>query len=487
MTEQRLRKHVKGKRGEEFREKIKGLKACETIGVAIDVSRSFYRAIIFNFDSALLREPFEVDVFEKGYRELLNEVKRAVKEWEAKKVFWVMEPTACYHHNLARHLVGDGQEVIFLNPSQVASNRDQTMLHGLKSDDIDLGAIADLLIRGEGYFYNLEEGIYLELKERTYWREKKLKMQTQLKNQIRARLERIFPGLASKYGGNQPLFSDLWEQGASRGLMKVGLTPQQILQLPIRSLKKKFKDVGHPISINCARKIKTYLERMLLPEDRVLGPVVELLMRDVKLLETLESEMAEVEGELIEGVKKTSWGHLLGKIKGIGDIMVASFAGAVGDIAKFKWGSQIFRKSGLDPKSKQSGQYEARGLPIRRMGGNVLRCILYKMADSVIKHNPYFGLYYEYLVEKQKKLSKKAQIAVSNKLTRVMFALVRDRAEFAPPTAKIDYLEVLFAKTKQERKERREKRKRKREKASHDSRISGLEAPSLGKAISLGF
>ena len=49
MTEQRLRKHVKGRRGEEFREKIKGLKAGEIIGIAIDVSKSFYRVIIFNW------------------------------------------------------------------------------------------------------------------------------------------------------------------------------------------------------------------------------------------------------------------------------------------------------------------------------------------------------------------------------------------------------------------------------------------------------
>jgi hypothetical protein len=86
-----------------------------------------------------------------------------------------------------------------MNPSQVALNRDQTMMRGLKTDDIDLGAMADLLIRGEGYFYNLEEGVYLELKEKTWWREKKLKMQTILKNQIRARLEKIFPGLTSEY------------------------------------------------------------------------------------------------------------------------------------------------------------------------------------------------------------------------------------------------------------------------------------------------
>lgn len=487
MTERRVRKHVKDRRCEEFREKIKGFKLAEIIGVAVDVSKSFYRVMMFNFDGEVLSGPFDVDVFESGYKRLMYEMKRVAQERQAKKVFWVMEPTGCYHHNLARHLVGDGQEVIFLNPSQVASNREQRMLRGLKSDDIDLGAIADILIRGEGYSYNLEEGVYLELKERAWWREKKLKLQTQLKNQIRARGERIFPGLTSEYGGNQPLFSDLWKQGTARGLMKVGLTPRQILELPISSLRKKFGDVGHPISTDWAKKIKTYFERMLWPEDKVLVPAIELLIRDVKLLETLEAEIAEVEDEMIEGVKETPWSHLLGKIKGIGDIMVAALAGAVGDIKKFKWGSQIFRKSGLDPKSKQSGEYEARGLPIRRMGSKLLRCILYKMADSVIKHNPYFGLYYEYLVEKRKKPSKKAQIAVANKITRVSFAMVRDGAEFSPPTAKIDYLEVLFAKTKQQRKERREERKARRERASHDSRpFQALEASSLGKAVSLG-
>jgi len=442
--------------------------------------------MIFNFEGEVSREPFEVDVFEKGYREFIGEADRVVKEFEPKKTFWVMEPTGAYYENVSRHLKGDGEEVMFANPAQVASNRDQMMLHGLKSDDIDLGAMADLLIRGECYSYNLEEGVYLELKEKTWWREKKLKIQTRLKNQIRARLDKIFPGLTSEYGGNKPLFSDLWEQSSARGLMKVGLTPRQILDLPTMSLKKRFKDAGYPITTDCAKKIKGYMGKMLLPKDKVLNPEIELLRRDVKLLETLEAEIAEVEDEMVKGVKETPWSHLLGKIKGIGDIMVASFAGAVGDITGFKCGSQIFRKSGLDSKRKQSGEYEAKGLPIRRMGSKFLRCILYKMADSVIKHNPYFGLYYEYLVEKRNKLSKKAQIAVSNKLVRVMFAMVRARAEFNPPTAKIEYLEVLFSRTKHERKERREERKRRREKAHLDSSISLASRHRVpGKAVSL--
>jgi len=40
-----------------------------------------------------------------------------------------------------------------------------------------------------------------------------------------------------------------------------------------------------------------------------------------------------------------------------------------------------------------------------------------------------------------------------------MFAMLRDKAEFNPPTAKIDYLEMLFDQRRRERRERRKKEK----------------------------
>ncbi len=126
----------------------------------------------------------------------------------------------------------------------------EDMLVGLKTDDIDLGAIGDLLMRGKGYEYNLKEaGVYLSLKEETFWREKKLKMQTRLKNQIKARLNKIYPGLMSKYKANKPLFSDLWNSQVARGLIRSRLTPAQIQSMNAGELIKQFKKRGcshHP-------------------------------------------------------------------------------------------------------------------------------------------------------------------------------------------------------------------------------------------------
>ena len=338
------------------------------------------------------------------------------------------------------------------------------MLVGLKTDELDLGAIGDLFIRGKGYQYNLEEaGVYLNLKEETFWREKKLKMQTCLKNQIKARLNKVYPGMMSKYNDNEPLFSNLWTSRVARGLIRSKLTPAQIQRMKTKELEREFKKRGFSLTSKWAGKIVEYTKRMLSPKDEILEIEMDLLNRDLNLLEALEREMTPVEERMVEEVKKTDVSFLLGKIKGLSDVMIASFAGAVGRVGNYRLGKQIFSKSGLSSKVNQSGKRNIKGLSIRRVGSKILRCILFKMADSVKKHNPYFALYYSYLTEEKGKLWKKAHIATSNKLVRVMFAMLRDRANFNPPTAKIDYLEMLFS---QRRRRRRQERKKEKESRS---------------------
>ena len=458
------RRYIRGEKEERFKRKIKGIKKEEILGISIDISKDYHKALIFDFEGRILDGPFEFDVFKDGYEDFKQRVGEAAEEREVKKVFFGLEPTGPYHENLARHLKEDFKEVEFVNPSTTYANRAQDMLVGLKTDDIDLGAIGDLLIRGKSYEYNLEEaGVYLNLKEETFWREKKLKMQTRLKNQIKARLNKIYPGMMSKYDDNKPLFSDLWKSQVARGLIKSRLTPAQIKTMNTEELIREFKKRGYSLTPGWVEKIAQYTKRMLLPKDEILEIEMDLLNRDLYLLETLERELSTVEERMVEEVKRTDSSFLLGKIKGLSDVMIASFAGAVGRIGNYRLGKQIFSKSGLSSKVNQSGKRNIKGLSIRRVGSKILRCILFKMGDAVKKHNPYFALYYSYLTEEKGKLWKKAHIAVSNKLVRVMFAMLRDRANFNPPTAKIDYLEMLFS---QRRRRRREKRKKEKESRS---------------------
>lgn len=484
MGKGRKKKHIKGKRVYRFKEKLKGLKGKEVMGVAIDVSKSFHKVMLFDFDGEVLREPFLIDIFQEGYNTLKGEVNRIRKRIGARKVFVVLEPTGGYHENISRHLKKDFGDVYFVNPSQVSLNRGQCLLRGIKTDDIDLGAMAELLITGKGYGYNLEEGIYLELKEETFWRERKLKIQTQLKNQIRIRVDKVYPGFTCEEFGNDPLVNDLWADRIAGGFLALGLTGQEILSVPSSSLVKMFKEAGYPIRKGEVEKIKGYFQRMLLPPEEIAKVELMLLKRDLRLLKALEEEMKGVEEGMVEKVKET-WGkRLIGKIKGLSEVLIASYVGCVGVIGMFAFASQVFKKSGLACKVSQSGPIEKKG-GIRRDGSKVFRTVLYKMANTVSIHNPYFSLYKGYLKETRGKPEKKALIATANKLNRVLFAIQRDDAPFNPPTSKIDYLETLF---REKRRERREKRLKMRLERMERRRKGLIQGPnSLASKRGNGF
>ena len=113
-------------------------------------------------------------------------------------------------------------------------------------------------------------GVYLNLREETFWREKKLKMQTCLKNQIKARLNKVYPGMMSKYNDNKPLFSDLWTSSVARGLIRSRLTPAQCQTMKIEELKREFEVRGYSLTSRWAEKIAQYTKRMLSPKDEIL-------------------------------------------------------------------------------------------------------------------------------------------------------------------------------------------------------------------------
>lgn len=142
-------------------------------------------------------------------------------------------------------------------------------------------------------------------------------------------LNKIYPGLMSKYNENEPLFSDLWKSQLARGLIKSRLTPAQIKTMNTEELIREFKKRGCSLIPRWAEKIGAYIKRMLYPQDEILAIELDLVNRDLNLLEALEKEMSMVEERMIQEVKKTDSSFLLGRIKGLSDIMIAFFAGGI--------------------------------------------------------------------------------------------------------------------------------------------------------------
>lgn len=410
----------------------KGINKKQILGVALDIGKEFHKAILFDFNAKIFSKPFPVNSLKSGYETLQKRIASAQKKMKAKKIIVGVETLGAYGENISRHLKNDYVNVYFINPFATASNRNQKLLLGLKTDDIDAACIGDLLIRGECFPYNLRDKKYLELKEKTYWRERKLGIVTMLKNQITTRMEKISPGLTSAFAENKPLFTRPFGSQIPKILMDLAMLPQDIINLTPEGLSKLCLGLGHNVGKKRAVRIIQYFEKLLIPGKNNAAINLEILKIDIRILKYLEKEMKNVENSMIELVKQTPGKILLNQIKGLSDIMVAIYIGCIGDIDNYNNANKIYSMAGLTPKIKQSGSNIGIGLGIKRSGNKFLRTILYKMAKMAIWQEPFFKNYYYKI--RERKTWKESIIATANKLNRIMFAMMKRQQPFKPLT-----------------------------------------------------
>lgn len=409
----------------------KGIKKDRILGVALDTGKEFHVAILFDFNGRLLSRPMPINNLRAGYEKLTTKINSVATKIKAKRIIIGIEIVSNSSENFTRQLKEDFQNLFFINPLATASNRNQKLLLGLKTDAIDAVAIGDLLIRGECYPYNLRDGVYLALKEKTVWREKKLKILVKLKNQVINTMSRVYPGLNSKFEGNKPLFASPLRTEVSKLLLDLCISPHDVIKLAPAELAEICAKGNYKIKIKQSGNIIRYFTKMLLPPKKIIPTYLETLRRDVRLLRFLENEIKQVEDEMVVLVEKTPAKILLNQIKGLSGVMIASYIGCIGDINNYKSAQKIYSYSGLTPKIQQSGMGNGTGFGIKKQGNILLRTILYKATTRVKMHEPYFRKCYERM--KAKKPGKKALIAISNKLNRTIFALIKKQEAFKPP------------------------------------------------------
>jgi transposase len=410
-----------------FKNEVANTDKSRLIGVAIDPSSEFHRVIIFNFSGKIIGKPFSIDILRKGYELLIKNIKESQKKISAVETYIAIESAGSYSENFFNHLRNDFKNVIFISPTAVANNRKQKSLYGLKTDDIDCGAIGDLLIRGE-FQVTKESMLYYTLKNLVYWREKKQVVMGMLKNQISHRLRRIYPGLNCTYGDNKRLYGKE-KNFLYQGVVNQSLTAQQILKIPNDKLSKLFGYNLSTIGNVQIEKLKERLNEMLLPDEKVAMVQLNILKKDTFLLKTIQNELENIEDEIIELGRQTSAKYIMGQIKGITDLYASLYIGTIGNIRNYKSAKHVYSKSGLSPKISQSaGSKSSAG--IKRAGNSLLRSILFRMASFVIINEPIFKSYLQKIKIEKKRHWKKNRIAVCRKLNTVLFALMRDKSNF---------------------------------------------------------
>lgn len=116
-------------------------------------------------------------------------------------------------------------------------------------------------------------------------------------------------------------------------------------------------------------------------------------------------------------------------VPGVGNIDGAIILGVIGDINCFPDASKLLSYSGLDPRVRLSGKFQATSSRMSKRGSSMLHYALINAAWQLSLHNDTFKAYYD--LKRSQGLNHYGALGhVAHKFVRVLFKLIRDEIPF---------------------------------------------------------
>lgn len=330
------------------------------------------------------------------------------------------ESTGPYAEPLFHFLRKKPLHLVQVNPLHSKKLKELTGNSPCKTDKKDPRVIADIISLGHALTLVVPEGAAAHLRRLTQARERAIKRRTALLNQMQHLVFVLFPEFLNAIK-NVHSKSALY-------LLEHYPTPQDILALGSESLAVVLRKVSRG-------KVTRERARQLFEAAQGSVGITEgresILVEVNHLIAAIKHEdylIAGVEHQMDYYVKHIPYSYSMLSIKGMGIVTVAGLIGEVGDFGAFTTIAEIMKLAGLDLYEVSSGNHRGRH-HISKRGRALMRKLLYFAALSVVRNQ---GIMHE---DYQKMLARgmpkiKALVAISRKLLRLVFALVRNRTTY---------------------------------------------------------
>jgi len=211
--------------------RIRGRDLERCLVVPVDVGKSAAMALVADHYGEMVVGPFEFALTETGFAVLAGSIARAEAVRSAEVVRVGVESAGHYHRTLVARLRAGGHEVVELNPAAVKQARAQQLLRRLKSDARDLGAMAELMVRGAGRRPAVRTDALATQAAWVAHRRRKVSARVALANQVIGQLDLVFPGLDG-------CFSDLLGARAGRVIVTDICDPDRVRRQGVEGLRR---------------------------------------------------------------------------------------------------------------------------------------------------------------------------------------------------------------------------------------------------------
>lgn len=367
--------------------------------------------------------PFVFELDEPGVRLLIAAIEGALSSREAVVCRVGVESAGHYHRTVVSRLRAWGVEVVELNPAAVKESRSQQLLRRLKSDERDLGAMAELLIRGAGRPPQVRDDAMAAQAAWVAHRRRKVAAHVALSNQVQGHLDLVFPGLGACFDG-------ILGTKSGRVIVRELADPDRMRRLGVEGLRRFVARRGVTLQ---RRKAAQLMEaagvalRLPAPER---APVAALLSGDVALLDALDGEIDRAEAALAEVLEATPAGVLV-SLPGVGVVRASAYGACIGDPARFPNAGAAYRASGLVPAEYSSAGRRRGGQGISREGSVELRSAIIQLGRGLAGHDDDFAAYRRRLLSEGKQ-PMVAAVAVGHRAHRLAFAMLRSQKPYDP-------------------------------------------------------
>ena len=330
------------------------------------------------------------------------------------------ESTGPYGEPLIHYLKQKPVKMVQVNPMHTKKMKEINDNSPLKTDSKDPRVIADIIRLGHALSVVVPEGDAAYLRRLNNARERHVKERTGLLNQLQQFVFITFPEFAR--------ILKTIDSKTALYILKKYTTPTRIGSANHEELGKEMRrqSMGK-FNVEHAGALINFAKTTICIQEGLQGLVMDIQHVLIQL-DLLNGFIAEILDEMEITLNRIPYSRKLLSIKGFGIVTVAGLIGEIADFTKFTTQSEITKLAGLNLYEVSSGKKRGQ-LKISKRGRSLLRKILYYAAIQTVRKNGIMHDYYQKLLGRGMK-SIKALVAVSRKLLRIVFAMVRDDSEF---------------------------------------------------------
>lgn len=397
--------------------------------IGIDPHKKKHAAVAITQDLTI-HAKLKVDNTREGLDLILQRAKYEMDTTNCRGVMLAIETGGHYWRNIAYYLDEKGIPYRFINQYTLKRRREGKDINKRKNDYRDAEVAAQLLCSGEFTESVIPQGVYADLRTTHNNYRRLVKEQSRIIVLLKGLLDSLFPEFTRVFKDPCGVTALSVLSTCSIPRVIAGMREDEFIaeikahhhggHLMRRKLRELYEIAGKSIGIEDGSR-SVSLEIFFLIEK------FKLIREQIKVIVQI----------LVRQVDETEEGKYLLSVRGLGYISVSGILAELGCFTSYRTAKQMIKMAGSNPIESESAGKRKQKTPMSKQGRSVLRCCTWTSVIPLLRLNPDFRAWAKERRERPAyahPLSGREVIgAASNRLLRLAFALVKNKAYYQSP------------------------------------------------------